>query len=277
MLLVPGDFFAMGVPPEVLADECSIFGRTCDETLLAPAGPQHPAYVDSFYIDAYEVTNAAYVTFLNDTGEPQAACQNVPCLLLDHSRIGQVDGRYVVESGFSRHPVTGTTWYGAALFCAWRGARLPTEAEWEMGASWEADTSSKTLYPWGNDFQDNAANSCDVNCTQAQAIGIYDDGYAETAPVGSFPRGRSAVGAYDMAGNVWEWVADWFGRDYYAQAPQENPQGPSSGSGRVLRGGSWFDTGNFTATVFRSGLPPDQSNDAIGFRCALETGPRSSE
>jgi formylglycine-generating enzyme required for sulfatase activity len=112
-------------------------------------------------------------------------------------------------------------------------------------------------------------NFCDASCRRPQADGAYHDGYAQTAPVGSYEGGRSPVGAYDMGGNVWEWVADWFDARYYSHSPERNPAGPATGLGRVLRGGSWLDTGNFTTTLFRTALEPQQSNSSIGFRCAL--------
>ena len=273
MLLVPGDYFVMGVSADVLAEECSRFGRDCDPLLFAPVQPQHPVRLDSFYVDAYEVSNEAFVDFLDAQGRRFGACGDHPCIFLEGSRIGREgNGQYVVEPGFADHPVHSVTWYGAAAFCDWRGTRLPTEAEWEMAASWEATHNEKRLYPWGNRFDGAVVNFCDASCNQLQANGAYDDGYAETAPAGSYPGGRSAVGAYDMGGNVWEWVADWFSPRYYSHSPQENPQGPAAGQARVLRGGSWFDTGNFTATVFRTGLPPHRSNDSVGFRCAWGVG-----
>ncbi len=267
MLLVRADFFVMGVDPAVLAEECALFGRQCDAALLQPSAPQHPVYLDAFYIDDTEVTNAAYALYLNEIGDHESGCEGRACLT-SGSRVQRQGDSYEVQEGFAQHPVHSVTWHGAAAYCRWREARLPTEAEWEMAAGWQADGNVKTLYPWGNIFDGGLANSCDATCTQSQANGAYDDGYAETAPVGSFPGGRSAIGAHDMGGNVWEWVADWFSPRYYAFSPQHNPQGPSEGAGRVLRGGSWFDSAPFAATVFRTGLPPHESNDSIGFRCA---------
>lgn len=277
MLLVPGDYFVMGVSADVLAEECRLFDRSCDAELLLPVQPQHPVRLDTFYIDAYEVTNEAYAAFLNSLPAGPPACMGAPCLLLENSRIEETDSAYQAQAQFADHPVHSVTWYGAAAFCEWRGARLPTEAEWEMAASWQAASNEKFLYPWGNRFDGSAVNFCDATCSQAQSNGFYDDGYAETAPVGSYPGGRSAVGAYDMAGNVWEWAADWFSPRYYESAPEVNPQGPGNGVGKTLRGGSWFDTGNFATTVFRIALPPGESNDSIGFRCAISPQALSGE
>ena len=266
LLFVPADYFIMGIDPAVLGEECALFGRQCDGALLEPSAPQHPVYVNAFYIDATEVTNAAYALFLNEIGD-ERGCEGHACLV-PGSRVQRQGNVYQVDVDFAEHPVHSVTWYGAAVYCRWRGGRLPTEAEWEMAASWQADGNSKSLYPWGNVFEGGLTNSCDASCNQAQANGAYDDGYAETAPVTSFPMGSSPIGAYDMGGNVWEWAADWFNPRYYAFSPEQNPQGPSEGQGRALRGGSWFDSGVFTATVFRTGLAPHESNDSIGFRCA---------
>lgn len=265
MVLVPADYFIMGVEPDVLVTECALFGRDCGRALFEPVAPQHPLWLDAFYIDQYEVSNAAFVTFLNGNG---AVCPGEVCVVWAGSQFEQVGAGYGVIPGREQHPAINITWYGAAAYCAWRGGRLPTEAEWEKAASWDSPNNLKNLYPWGNLFDGSRLNFCDANCLQPQANPAYDDGFAQTAPIGTYPAGRSPAGVDDMAGNVWEWVADWFSPRYYAYSPAANPAGPTTGQIKVVRGGSWLDTGNFTNTLFRAALAPTTATDSVGFRCA---------
>jgi formylglycine-generating enzyme required for sulfatase activity len=151
-------------------------------------------------------------------------------------------------------------------YCAWAGARLPTEAEWEYSAR----GPQEFIYPWGDEFDGTRLNYCDANCEFDWADKTVDDGYADTAPVGSYPGGASWCGALNLAGNVWEWTADWYG-DYHVGV-QTNPLGPATGDHRVLRGASWGDnsSGVYCAVRLRHGTV--YGSDHVGFRCA-----RSSE
>jgi formylglycine-generating enzyme required for sulfatase activity len=151
------------------------------------------------------------------------------------------------------HPVADVSWQQAADYCAWRGKRLPTESEWERAARGLAE---RRKYPWG----DREPTSADARF----------DGLEGPAAVCSHP--RNGFGLCDMAGNVWEWVADWYGRDEYAASGDSDPKGPSAGMYRVLRGGSWFDQAKFLVCSYRSWARPIERSPNVGFRCAKSFG-----
>ena len=212
--------------------------------------PVHRVYLDDFYMDKYEVTNTQYCLFLNEYGNQEEGGEKWLDIEDDDCRIKKQDGKYVPRSGYENHPVTEVTWYGANAYAAWAGKRLPTEAEWEYAARGGLESQK---YPWGNSISSSMAN--------------YGGNIGDTTPVGNYP--ANDYGLYDMAGNVWEWCADWYGSDYYSNSPYENPPGPTSGDYRVLRGGSWSYYAYYLRCAFRNYFnnPHYSGYNYIGFRC----------
>ncbi len=213
--------------------------------------PVHTVYLDDFYIDQYEITNEQYADFLNQQGNQSQGGK----LWLDSSdadvRIHQSGGEWKADLGYGDHPVIEVTWYGANAYCDWRGARLPSEAEWEKTAR----GLEERTYPWGEG----------ITCTKANYLGCVED----TASVGMYLDGVSAYNVYDMAGNVFEWVSDWYDDKYYRQSPLEYPTGPGTGENRVLRGGSWLSSNKFLTVTNRGYSSPISSDNFFGFRCVV--------
>ncbi len=213
--------------------------------------PQHSVYLSGYWIGKYEVTRGEYRRFMAATGRAAPAYWDA---VQDWGT-----GSFTQTED---HPVVGVTWYDAEAYCAWAGGHLPTEAQWEKAARWTG--SYPNVYPWGNVWDvEKCNNYYDTNPAGG--------GYAryQTAPVGSYPSGASPYGLQDMAGNVWEWVADWYSGSYYSVSPSTDPQGPSSGSYRVLRGGGWGVTGISGRCAYRGiGGYPGNYWSYGGFRIA---------
>jgi iron(II)-dependent oxidoreductase len=197
--------------------------------------PAHRVNITGFYIDKQEVNNGDYRKFLETSG------RRAPDFW-DDTDLNKPD-----------LPVVGVTWEDATAYCRSIGKRLPTEAEWEKAA--RGIHSRK--YPWGNGYESRRAN----------AYG-KQDGYQFTAPVKSFASGASPFGVLNMAGNVWEWCADWYAEDYYTRSPKNSPKGPKQGQLRVIRGGSWEDAADKLRTTNRYAAESDYSSYNLGFRCA---------
>ncbi len=232
--------------------------------------PQHRVTLDAYWIDKTEVTNAQFARFVSETKyvtDGEKAGTGWAYNGSGWEETNGADWRHPEGPGTSsqnEHPVVQVSWDDAVAYCAWAGRRLPSEAEWEKAAR----GTDGRKYPWGNEFDGRRVNHCDRNCPLYWKETTYDDGYEFTAPVGSYTAGVSPDGALDMAGNVWEWVADWYAADYYASSPATNPSGPASGDGRVLRGGSWNNESTVVRSAFRSGFNPDVRGGSSGFRCA---------
>jgi formylglycine-generating enzyme required for sulfatase activity len=207
--------------------------------------PAHTVHLDDFYIDKYEVTNALYKVCV-----AEGVCQ-LPDRTGSHSR-----ELYYGNYEFDNYPVVYVGWESARAYCLWRGMDLPTEAQWEKAARGR----DGRVYPWGDTIHPDYAN--------------YNEYVGETTEVGSYEAGKSPYGVYDMAGNVWEWVADWYAESYYLETPLDNPPGPASGEYRVLRGGSWHDDDTIVTTSNRGWNQLEYFyNTDFGFRCATEQTP----
>jgi formylglycine-generating enzyme required for sulfatase activity len=238
--------------------------------------PVHMVYLDAFYIDRYEVTNALYKDCV-DAG----ACQP-PQSIGSSTR-----SAYYGSPDFDNYPVIYVDWNMAKTYCEWRGGGLPTEAQWEKAGR---GTDGRT-YPWGEGIDCNRANynkvisssgevGCPVELPSLGSFVSYQPGSlsiglgvitGDTTVVGSYERGRSPYGVYDMAGNVYEWVADW--DSDYQSSPASNPLGPDTGERRILRGGSYGDSEYNVRVTTRAGDDPRVASDFYGFRCAKDANP----
>ena len=201
--------------------------------------PAHRVFVDAFSMDKYEVTVGQYAAFLQAKGVDPPS-----------------DWKTMNQPAHQKRPVANVEWAEAAGYCTWAGKRLPTEAEWEKAAR----GTDGRLYPWGNDPP-----------TPLRAnYGKTDwNNHGVLVPVGTLEDGKSPYGIYDMAGNVWEWVSDWYDNDYYKTSPQQNPTGPPTGGFKVIRGGSWNSNPRNLRSADRYWDPPSfRSLYFPGFRCA---------
>jgi|GEM_PF-476356 formylglycine-generating enzyme required for sulfatase activity len=214
--------------------------------------PQHEVDLDAFWIDKFEVTNALY-----------KKCVDASRCTAPVASQSYAHSAYYGNPQYDNYPVVNVSWDAAKSYCVWTGKRLPTEAEWEKSAR----GADGRIYPWGNIWDGTKANFCDKNCRFGWKDSTVDDGYPETAPVEGHPSGASPYRVMDMAGNVWEWVADWYDANYYSNAPSRNPEGPSFGQYKVLRGGSWDMDRNNMRGANRNTTSTPLITDNVGFRC----------
>ena len=224
--------------------------------------PVHSVYVDAFYMDKYEVTNAEYAAFLNAKGKHAEGGKTWLDIGAERCRIEYISRTYRAKAGYANHPVVVVSWYGAMAYAIWKGKRLPTEAEWEKAAR---GNLSGLKYPWGNSIDATRAN--------------YGFHIRDTTAVGKYA--ANGYGLYDMCGNVLEWCLDEYNKDFYSISPARNPLSGANSirwlldnytgvrSSRVVRGGSWYDTARYVRVAFRFGTTP-ASTTADGFRCARD-------
>jgi formylglycine-generating enzyme required for sulfatase activity len=268
MVFIPAGEFWMGATEEAVkpltefckqnpnADYCQNGQYARDEL------PRHRVALAAFYLDRFEVTNAWFEKFVKATGHrtlAESERESAVWLVVQdgrwqRSQIKGANWRAPNGPGSSAeptHPVVQVSWFDAVAYCEWAGKRLPTEAEWEKAAR----GADGYHFPWGNEWDPTRANvSRGVN--------------SASAPVGTYPQGASPYGVQDMAGNVWEWVADWYDEGYYGVSPAQNPPGPTTGKFRIARGGSWLEDPLFTATTRRFAPRPSYRSNVRGFRCA---------
>ncbi|MDL1900888.1 formylglycine-generating enzyme family protein [Anaerolineae bacterium CFX9] len=277
MLPIQGGTFTMGTTvTEVAAavEEClGGYGGepgACQLSYGEDAQPQHQVTISPFLLERTEVSYEQFLAFMNSVeigmgpGSHRNGCLGQPCMQTrnesETSNISFDSANYTVAPVINNFPVTNVTWYGAVAYCQALGRRLPTEAEWELAAR----GLNGRLYPWGDVWiEANAATSRSPIAAPRQKN-----------PVDSFPLGATPEGILNMAGNVEEWVADWYGERYYSQpdAGGVDPTGPAVGTEKVVRGGSWDLVPFFARAVHRRSLQPNAPTAGVGFRCAQDAG-----
>jgi|CXWL01.1.fsa_nt_gi iron(II)-dependent oxidoreductase len=230
MTLVPAGSFLMGSDPRK------------DRAAGPQEQPQHQVYLDTFRIDQFEVSNVAYLRFVLGTG-------------VDWPKFWR-ENPFPEKAAL--HPVINVSWYEADAFCRWAGKRLPTEAEWEKAAR----GGDGRIFPWGNE----PAGWIKSNIAHPGSKRGFK--YPPLANINRYDKGTSPYGVYQMAGNVSEWVSDWFDPEYYRQGHDKNPPGPKNGELKVFRGGSWNEDPEVARSAGRNAGPPDRESYLTGFRCA---------
>jgi serine/threonine protein kinase len=235
-----------GLPQVWVSPGCFMMGSPPGYNVRTEECPEHEVCItNGFWLDQYPVTNAAFQEFIEDGGyKNRQIWSNAGWQWLSVNNIKK-PGNYPGHDD-PVQPRVGVSWFEADAYARWRGGRLPTEAEWEYAA--RGPDSLK--YPWGNTYEDGKAN------VRARRI----------KPVSAYPDGRSWSDAFDLIGNVWEWVADWYDEAYYREDVKNDPPGPTSGKTRVLRGGSWRHDQNLARAAARRPDAPLTRDDYIGFR-----------
>jgi serine/threonine-protein kinase len=262
LVYVPGGEFQMGSTKDQVFDAIDLckesFGvggnpAVCSYQSFVDEYPDHPVTLSEFWLDQTEVTNGQYRLCV------EAGICDPPLELGSFSR-----DHYFDSAEFDAYPVINMTADMAAEYCRWAGGRLPTEAEW----AYAARGPDNLIFPWGNEFDPTRLNYCDASCPGISDPN-YDDGFPDTSPAGSYPEGVSWIGALDMAGNVREWVSDYYG--HFSLDPAEDPQGPESGDAIVSRGGSWYDAFFNLRSNNRGSNTLDYYRHKLGFRCVMDS------
>ncbi|MBX3235030.1 MAG: SUMF1/EgtB/PvdO family nonheme iron enzyme [Nitrospiraceae bacterium] len=264
MVLVPaGEFF---------------MGGNGDSETLPDEQPARRIWLGAFLIDRYEVTNQEYERFVRGTGYPAPANASAAATLWEGT---------TPMPGIERHPVVNVSWLDAVAYCRWAGKRLPTEAEWEKAAR----GTDGRKYPWGQEWDLTKANSASYWAKDTVHFADSQDwenfwlkgrgaslskekglkGEVLTMPVGSFPESVSPYGLFDMAGNVAEWVQDWYNPNYYRTGPLTDPPGPERGAIKSMRGGSWLKPAVSLRTSDRDWGTMDSRPSGTGIRCARDS------
>jgi len=264
LVFVPAGEFEMGTTLEGLRyaqqlcrELCGSFASAvCRSEAFADERPEHRVAVAGFWIDRSEVTNAQYQRCV------EAGACSPPKKEGSFTRES-----YYADPDYSEYPVIWVTWQQAVDYARWVGARLPTEAEWEYAAR----GPDSGLFPWGDEFDGTRLNYCAAECALGPEDPDISDGYSDTAPVGSYPSGASWCGALDLAGNVREWVADWYG--LYSDVAQTDAGGPATGEARIAKGGSWLDRPDDVRSANRGANAAEYCEHKVGFRCASSAPP----
>lgn len=266
--------------------------------------PEHEVYLNTYYVDKYEVSAQKFSEFLNSQGNPEdkyfSHDQYSTIIGVSYTDGNAVENKknpekYIPRKGFEKYPANNVSWFGADAYCRWTGKRLPTEAEWEKAAR----SDDKRLYPWGNTAPD--ASRARINQKWEK------NGFYVMLPVDLLQEGSSPYGVQNMAGNVWEWISDWYRQNYcdyctpdsryhdlvsrlkgekqasavnergdeneeLPSVPDDNPQGPTDGFFKILRGGSWYDSyGDLIArATYRYWFHPEERYLHVGFRCVKQ-------
>ena len=248
MIFIPEGSFTMGFK----IDNDHEWGDMDEE-------PVHQVTLSSYWIDKYEVTSSNFTKFLNENkNEAHRFIEITPSVTVQFD-----DNVYQPREGLENYPVNRVSWFGADAYCKWKEKRLPTEAEWEKAAR----GTDQRIFPWGNEFPDNSR----VTFRRK----FSEKGFQVMEPVEGMKNGISPFGVHQMAGNVWEWVSDWFDSSVYQDENRIDPKGPESGISKVLRGGNWYYKAYYMRTTYRFNEKPEIFKVWQGFRCANRAMPEN--